>query len=360
MARFLISVLAVLACLGCQKSGSEGRITIDLAQKPKGGTALATFKGGTLTVEEVTRQLSALPPMVRMRLQTPAARREYVEGLVRVELLAQEGLRQGLQNDPEVIEMVKKTLAQRTLQQNLEKNAPQPTEDEVKAWYDSHQADYERPETIQVQDLFLSADAADAAKRKGRSAEAEKLRGKAKALKPDDEPGFAALVKASSDDALTKQVGGDLRAMPLGDLEARYGADVARAAKALQTPGEISPVVATDKGFHVLRLKARTPGRILPLEEVKMQIRNRLYSERRTAASDELMKRLKTESGFTLDEAALAQVAPAPPPPGAPGAPGMGHPGMGGMPGPMPGGMPGGPARPPASRPPSAMPPHQK
>ena len=46
------------------------------------------------------------------------------------------------------------------------------------------------------------------------------------ALKKDDEGGFAALVKASSDDALTKQTGGDLHAMPLADLEARYGAGI--------------------------------------------------------------------------------------------------------------------------------------
>ena len=353
MARFVLSSLAVLALLGCQKGSSTERITVDLAQKPKGGTPLATFKGGSITVEEVNRQLSALPPMVRMRLQTPAARKDYVEGLVRVELLAREAIRQGLQNDPEVLETIKKVLAQKTLQQTLEKGAPQPSDEEVKAWYDAHQADFQRPETIQVQQVFLTADSKDAAKRKARAAEAEKIRAKAHALKPDDEAGFAALVKASSDDALTKQTGGDLHAMPLTDLEARYGAAVANAAKALQNPGDISPVVAEDKGFHVLRLKARTPVRTLPLDEAKMQIRNRLFSERRTTASDELMKRLKADANYTLDEAALAQIAP---PPGA-GGPGMGHPGMG-MPG-MPGG-PGGPGRPPMGPPPSGAPPPTK
>ena len=334
MARFLFSALAVLALLGCQKGSSSERITLDLAQKAKGGTPLATFKGGSITVEEVNHQLAALPPMVRMRLQSPAARKDYIEGLIRVELLAREGIHQGLQNDPEVVETVKKVLAQKTLQQTLEKNAPQPTDDEVKAWYDNHQADYQRPEMIQVQDLFLTADSKDAAKRKARSAEAEKLRAKAKALKPDDEAGFSALVKASSDDALTKQLGGDLRLMPTTDLEARYGPEVGQAAKALQSAGDLSPVVATDKGFHLLRLKSRVPARVQTLEEVKMQIRNRLYSERRTAASDELLKRLKTESGYTVDEAALAQIQVAP---ASPGTPAAGHPGMTTLPGGLPG-----------------------
>jgi peptidyl-prolyl cis-trans isomerase C len=329
MARFLLSSLAVLSLLGCQKGSSSERITLDLGPKKTEGKPLVTFKGGAITVEEVNRQLAALPPMVRMRLQGTAARKDYVEGLVRVELLAREGIRQGLQNDPDVVETVKKVLAQKTLQQTLEKNAPQPGDDEVKAWYDGHQADYQRPETVQVQDLFLTADSKDAARRKARAAEADKLRAKAKALKPEDETGFSALVKASSDDALTKQIGGDLRPMPVADLEARYGTEVAQAAKALQNPGDLSPVVVTEKGFHILRLKARVPARVQSLEEVKMQIRNRLFSERRTAASDELLKRLKAESGFTLDEAALAQLAATP---SGPGAPAGGHPGIGGPP----------------------------
>src|SRR5262249_22219837 len=199
---------------------------------------LATFKGGTITVEEVNQQLAGLPPMVRMRLQSPAARKDYIEGLIRVELLAREGIREGLQNDPEVVETVKKVLAQKTLQQTLEKNAPQPTAAGIKAWYDGHQADYQRPEMIRVQDLFLTADSKDAAKRKARAAEAEKLRTKAKALKPDDEAGFSALVKASSDDALTKQLGGDLRPMPVAELEARRGTEVGPGAAGLPNPGD--------------------------------------------------------------------------------------------------------------------------
>jgi peptidyl-prolyl cis-trans isomerase C len=346
MARFLISIssLTLLALLGCQK-GSSDRVTINLATKST-GTPVARFNGGAITVEDVDRQLSNLPPMVRLRLQGGAAKKDFVEGQVRVELLAREAIRNGLQNDPDVVETFKKTLAQKALQQALEKGAPQPTDEEVKAWYENHQADYLRPETVQLQDLFLTADTQDAARRKSRLAEAEKLRAKARALKPDDEAGFAALVKTSSDDALTKPIGGDLRPMPLADLQARYGAEVADAAKALQAVGAISPVVSTDKGFHILRLKARTAAHTLPLDEVKAQIRNRMFSERRTAASDELMNRLKAQSGYTLDEAALAKISV--PSPGGPGMQG----GRGGPPG-TPGGRPPSPAPPvPAGPPP--------
>lgn len=351
MTRFPISTLTVLALLGCQKGASSDRVTIDLASKSKSsGAPVARFKGGAITVDDINRQLGTLPPMVRLRFQSPEQKKAYVEGLVRVELLSREAVRQGLQNDPEFVEIVKKTLAQKALQTQLEKAAAQPTDDELKAWYENHLADYQRPETVQVQDLFLAADSKDTARRRARSAEAEKLRGKARGLKANDESGFGELVKASSDDALTKGLGGDLRPMPLGDLQARYGAEVAEAAKGLQAPGDISPVIATEKGFHLLRLKARTPAHTLPLEEVKMQIKNRLSSERRTAASEELMTRLKSESGYSLDEAALAQVSiPTQGMPGLSAPPTMGPPGMP----PRPPGTPPGPVTLPGQAPPT-------
>ncbi|HEY1907316.1 MAG TPA: hypothetical protein VGG91_14820, partial [Myxococcaceae bacterium] len=64
------------------------------------------------------------------------------------------------------------------------------------------------------------------------------------------------------------------------------------------------------------------------------------------------LNRLKADSNFKLDEAALAELTPAP---AVPGALGPGHPPMGGMTGPA------GPLRPPLSRPPpSATPPQTK
>src|SRR5215472_9608046 len=347
MTRFLLSSLAVLSLIGCRKGGSADKVTIDLGGKPK-GTPVATFRGGAITVEEVNHSVGNLPPMLRLRLQGPDARKDYVESLARNELLAREGIRQGLQNDPEVVEMLKRAIAQRVLTKTLEAAALQPSEQDVKAWYEAHLADYHRPATVQVQDIFLSTEGADDARRKARAAEAEKLRARARALKPEDEKGFGELAKASSDDALSKAPGGDLGAMPLPDLQTRHGTEVAQAARALENVGAISPVIATPKGFHVLRLKGRTPERTQSLQEVQPQIRSKLFSDRRTAAINTLMNRLKSDADYKLDEPALAQIST---PPTA--MPGMAHPGMG------PGGMPGAtPAHPPSGAvPPGSVPP---
>jgi peptidyl-prolyl cis-trans isomerase C len=319
MLRTLLPLLAGVSLIAACQKPSSTRITLDL-QHPSQGTPVATFNGGAITAEDLTKQLAGLPPMVRMRFQGAAQKKDYVEGLARVELLSREAVRRGLQNDPDIVETVKKVLAQKALQQELEQNAPQPSEAEMQAYYDSHQAEFARPELVQLQDLFLAAEAhGDDQRRAQKKVLADKLHAQAAKLKADDEKGFGDLVRANSEDVLTKTTGGDLHPVPLADLQARYGAAVADASKALQTTGAVSPVIVTDKGFHILRLKGRTPARTQAFAEVKAQIRNRLFTERRTAASEALLARLKTEANYKLDEAALAQVnVPPPTPPAAP------------------------------------------
>jgi len=336
MPRILLALVLGLSLAACQKASSSEKITLDLG-RPAGGTPVVTFRGGALTTEDIEHQFSMLPPMVRMRYQSPALKKDYVEGLARVELLSREAVRLGLQNDPDVVETMKKVLAQKAQQQILKQEAPDPTDADLQAYYDSHQPEFQRPAQIQVQDLFLAAEAkADPAKRKAKAAQADKLLAKAKTLKPEDERGFAELVKANSDDQLTKPLGGDLRPLRFEDLQTRYGPDVANAAKALTTPGSLSPVVPTDSGFHILRLKVQVPARVQPLAEVKGQIRSRLVSERRNAASEALMARLKTEMNYKLDETALASINAAP----APGSPGAGVGLPPGIPAPNPAGSP--------------------
>src|SRR5262249_59168058 len=182
------------------EASSSEKITLDLGRQA-GGTPVVTFRGGALTTEDIEHQFSMLPPMVRMRYQSPALKKDYVEGLARVELLSREAVRLGLQNDPDVVETMKKVLAQKAQQQVLKTEAPDPTDADIQAFYDAHQADFQRPEQIQLQDLFLAAEAkADPAKRKAKAALADKLLAKAKTLKPQHQPPFPHLVNPNSHD----------------------------------------------------------------------------------------------------------------------------------------------------------------
>jgi hypothetical protein len=299
----MVCLAGALVAAGCSRSSDK--VTIDL-RRPSQGTPVATFAGGAITVEELNKMLAGMPPTVRLRYQSPAQKKELIERLARMDLLARESVARGHASDPDVVETLKNVLAQKLLKEEGEK-ALSPPDEELQAWYDSHGSDYTRPETWRVSTLFLAAPESNPAKVASQTAKADKLLAQAQKLKPDDFAGFGLLVKANSDDP-SKALEGDLRALTVTELTNRYGPEVAKAVQGLQKPGDLSGVVHARTGLHLLKLRVHTPATQASFAEVKGQIRTRLTTERRNQAFDKFVSDLKTKANFTLDEAALAKV----------------------------------------------------
>jgi hypothetical protein len=299
-----LACLALVALAGCSRSSDK--VTVDLRRSGT-GTPVATYAGGVLTVEDVNKTLGALPPMVRMRFQSPAQKKEFVERLITLDLLAREAVREGHANDPEVVESLKNVLAQKVVKDERENKSPTVTDEEVQAWYDAHTSEFTRPETWRVSTIFLAIPAGDPAKDKAQMAKAEKLLAQAQKLKSDDFAGFGQLAKANSEDP-SKVMEGDLRALTAAELSSRYGAEVAQAAAALKSPGDLSGLVRTKTGVYILKLRIHTPTAVANLNDVKPQIRTRLQNDHRNQAYEKFISDLKTKAGVQVDEAALAKV----------------------------------------------------
>ena len=121
-------------------------------------------------------------------------------------------------------------------------------------------------------------------KRAERRAAIETARSKA-ASTPDQFPAIAAEV---SYDQTTKYRGGDL-----GWLVENIGAEeldpaVLTAIFALKKPGDLSEIITTSKGFHLLKLHERTEPTVRPLAEATAQIRADLQREKQQHAGQQL------------------------------------------------------------------------
>lgn len=90
---------------------------------------------------------------------------------------------------------------------------------------------------------------------------------------------FAALAKELSDDFATKNDGGDTGLFYRGQMAPAFE----EAAFALE-PGEISDPVETGYGVHILKLEERQESKLLPLDEVREQLRDYVREERMEAA----------------------------------------------------------------------------
>lgn len=172
----------------------------------------------------------------------------------------------------------------------------QVTADEIAAYYDANKARYTREERRQVAHIMLESeeDNADVA------AQAEQL-----LAQLNDGADFAELAKVNSADTFSAENGGVLDWLAPGDMDA----DFEQAAFALESEGQLSQVVKSAYGYHIIKLVALEPAQVKPLAEVSDEIAQTLKQDRATAAFYELQQRL-AEVSFevpdTLEDAAAA------------------------------------------------------
>lgn len=194
------------------------------------------------------------------------------------------------------------------------------TDDMLKAYYNKNLAQFQIPEQAKIEYVVLSVDNlaqqitvsdADAEKfykdnqkrytdeeqrrashiminiTKG-ATDAEKIAARAKAdnllIEARKAPGeFAKLAKTSSEDVGTKDSGGDLDYFTQGSITKA----IADAAFKLKV-GEISDVVQSDRGFHIIMLTAIKPTAVKPFDDVKADIINELKKQQATKKFSDL------------------------------------------------------------------------
>lgn len=177
----------------------------------------------------------------------------------------------------------------------------QVSEADVAQEYDAFkQQRYSSPEQVHVRHVLLSIpDGADAKKR-------DEIRARAAAVLARLKSGedFAKVAQSTSDDKATRDKGGDLGFIARGSAEEAFE----NAAFALQ-PGQLSDVIETGHGLHVIRLEERTPAREKPLAEVHDEIVAALRTDRaRSAARDAAFADSeKASSGGSLQELAQSR-----------------------------------------------------
>jgi peptidyl-prolyl cis-trans isomerase C len=292
-----LSILALSAC-----DTPPGVAKMDFRRTPPvgvtGGTWVAKFSGQQLTDAELAQRFAEMNPYARARFQTVEQRRDYVDGVVRFELLAQEAVKRGLQNDPEVVEAARRVMVQQLLKKELDEGTGGVTDAQVAAWYEAHKSDYVKPAMTRLAHIAFS---------KENRAKAEAVFAQAKALQPLDAAGFGKLARENSEDPRTKELDGDMRFLSDDELTAQYGAEVAAAAAKLVKVGDVAEaLVETPKALHVLKLQGRQLALNLSVEQARPSIQQLLANESKQERFRALLERLKKDAKLEVNEAAIA------------------------------------------------------
>jgi parvulin-like peptidyl-prolyl isomerase len=271
---------------------------------------IATVGEKLITATEIKAKLNEQSPHFRARYKTPERKKEFVENLVRFEVMLQEARKRDLENDPEVKTMFDRVLVQRLVkitQQEFE-NTLAITDADAKKYYDEHQNEFVRPARIRVNHIFIASLKTDPKRGKIRET-ASKMLAEIKAKeKGKQKNAFIEYASSRSEDTATKQEAGDLGFKTKEELTQIWGELFATAAFNLKTIGELAGVIETDKGFHLLKLSGRQNGMEQSFDTVKSRIQSRLSAEKRTRSLDEFISGLKSKANVTIDEKKLSEV----------------------------------------------------
>lgn len=265
---------------------------------PKAGVGEPVAKIGSvvLTTGDLEQRLNEQSPFVRARYQSDERKKEFLDNQVRFEVLALEALRRGYDQDPEVQEALKKILVQKLTREEFDGRVSLKdiTDDEIAAYYDSHLDDYNKPEMVRVSHILVRF-GDDKAKARARAEEAR--RQAADPAKLEDREHFKQLVLKYSDDDASKRSGGDLRYISAKELEERFGAAAKDVVWAATEMNQVTAIVEGKEGFHVFKRTGHRKPIERNLEQVKNQIRNVLYREKRTESFQQFVKGLEKDFG---------------------------------------------------------------
>ncbi len=306
----LVTVAAALAA--CGNSGPK-----------KSGPAVATGNGITITAEEFKARLDEQSPFIRARYATLDRKKEFLDNLVRFEVLAKEAERQGLDKDPEVQLTLRKIMVQKLVQRSFQDPgaAKELPEAETQKYYDEHKDEFNRPKKARVAAIVFNAPAGSPDRAK-KVAAAKKALAKVRAEEKKNPAAFQQAVAEFTEDAASKGVAGDLGFKSAEELEKSFGKELAQAAFALKA-GETSGVIEGAQGVYLVRVAGVQEELSRGFDQVKAQISQKLTRERRTKEFDDLVKKLRDDAKITVDDKALEAVVVAAAPTGAPGMPGM-------------------------------------
>ena len=229
-----------------------------------------------------------------------AGKRQFAEDYLRMKMLAAQGYKDNLQNDPEVqqqLNLMRENLVANAELQKMEK-AVSLSDADLQKIYDANKKDYEQVKARHILIAFKGSPAAQPGKKELSEDEAK---AKAEELKKKIQGGasFDDLAKAESDDKGSGANGGDLGTFGRGQMVEEFE-KAAFDAKA----GDIVGPVRTQYGYHIIRVDEHS---MTPFKGV----RDTLDKRERQRRLQEQLDAMKKNANPTFNDAYFA-TAPVP------------------------------------------------
>ena len=276
-ARILISAVALALVFGCAKEPSPD------------DKVIAKVSNSSITLGDFKARIAKLPSYYREIVEKNKKR--YLEEMIAEKLFYEEALRRGLNNDKEVAEVIneaKKKIVIAKLIKNDVEDKVKVSEDEIAAFYEANKDKLRTPEMWRASQILVPTEqeAVDVLQKLNSGAN------------------FEDIARANSKDA-TASRGGDIGYFRAGQLVPEFE----KAAIGLNV-GQLSGVVRTKFGYHIIKLTDKKASGMQSYENAKPMIENELKKKKKVDIFYELVMSLKKKYDVNINEEAFSSMVP--------------------------------------------------
>lgn len=247
-------------------------------------TVLATIGEESITLQDFAKRYPALVSWFGMGAK-PEAVQNTLEQMILGRLVGYEAQQSGLADQPEIQAQINDLLARAYLKSRLPLDKVTVEEAESKSYYDQNIERFRLPPRVRMAHILVASEA-----------EAQAIR---QAVQ-DDPEAFGTLAREHSLDPASASQGGNLGWV----LVMRLAPGLAEAVRAL-SPGQLSGVIKTAFGYHLVKLEESPPPEYQPYAEVQQQIDQDLMKAKRSSLLRGLQQELWTKYNVVIQHEAL-------------------------------------------------------
>jgi len=263
---------------GCQKSGEKG-----LGEKE-----LVRINDVSISLEEFQQMLEKQPLEGKMRLVSEKGTRDFLENyVIPREVLYQEAKQKGFGKKKEIlakIEDAKRAILIDALLEEGLKGKGEVSEEEVQRYYKDNQALFTEPQEIKIRQIVVNTEPAlkEVVTKLSKGESFEKI-------------------ASTYNIGKFKEDGGNLGYIRRGQLAPSF-AQFEEAAFSLRRRGEVSEVVSSPYGYHIIRLEDTRGSTLRPLNQVKERVRFFLQPKKKQEAYLEYVKEARSKAKVLINE----------------------------------------------------------
>ena len=268
----LLMILPLAFIAGCAREPSpDDRPLVTVADKP-------------ITIKDFKNKLSKLPKHYQALAENN--KKNLLDDMIVESLFLEDAIRNGLDNDKEIKDILaearKKIIIAKFVKTEVDDKV-EVSENEMKAFYDEHKDEFKMPQMWRACHILLASE------------------GEAKDILSELSKGgsFEDIARVKSIDA-TSSRGGDVGYF----RKAQVVPEFENACLSLNV-GQISPIVHTQFGYHIIKLTDKKDEALEPYESVRPKIENVLKLKKRNEMFDELVVSLKEKYRVRVEDDAM-------------------------------------------------------